>query len=174
MLSCFSFSIFNSCKCSCILNKERATARWYTWQLFYSSQHLFSILLGLRDCHLPPQIIYLLCLHEAFRDLGTLWFLKQWGIWIKIAHFISSCIFHLLSISLKSFYYWSVIILRHLHSDASLGGSRCYWKKKTEKYYYGHVVSPSYSLAHYTDSQSKLSVQIQVAQDLPNLLTFKY
>lgn len=132
MLSCFSFSIFNSCKCSCILNKERATAIWYTWQLFYSSQHLSSILLGLRDCHLPPQIIYLLCLHEAFRDLGTLWFLKQWGIWIKIAHFISSCIFCLLSISLKSLYYWSVVILRHLHSDASLGGSTSYWKKKTK------------------------------------------
>lgn len=47
-------------------------------------------------------------------------------------------------------------------------------KKNKKKHYYRHVVSPSYSLAHFTDSQSKLSVQIQVAQDLPNLLTFKY
>lgn len=59
----------------------------------YSSLHLSAILLGLRDCHLSPQIIYLLCLHEAFRDLGRLCFLKQWGSCMEMECFASFYIF---------------------------------------------------------------------------------
>lgn len=134
----------------------------------YSSLHLSPILLGFRDCHLPPQIIYLLCLHEVFRDLGRLCFLKQWGSCIKIECFASSYIL---------LWYWNGSVI-----EAWLSYGTCIliqdfgtlYPIGKKKECYQCVVSISYSLTHCTDYQPAFSVHIQVAQDLLTLLTFKY